>query len=81
MMPSMTMRGWLMRLMLQLFWHRLKLPLFGIVMTCDWGHSMGYFFYSLFFCKRCIFSLLNQMTKAIEKYIKEKCNQMTKAIE
>ena len=39
---SMTLLGWLMRLLLGSFLHRCRLLFLGIVMTKDWVHSVGH---------------------------------------
>ena len=38
---SMTLLGWLMRLIVQQFWHCYRLPYLGSVMTKDWVHGVG----------------------------------------
>ena len=38
---SMTLLGWLMRLIVRQFWHCYRLPLLGSVMTKDWVHGVS----------------------------------------
>ena len=39
---SLTLLGWLIRLMVRKFWNSCKLPFFGRVMTRDWVHGVGH---------------------------------------
>ena len=39
---SMTLLGWLMRLIVRLFWHCCRLPFVGSVTTKDWVQAVGH---------------------------------------
>ena len=40
---SMTLLGWLIRLIVRWFWHCCRLSFLGSVMTKDWVHGVGHF--------------------------------------
>ncbi|KAH3720154.1 hypothetical protein DPMN_063048 [Dreissena polymorpha] len=56
MMRIITLLGWLLRLMVRLFSHSLRLPFLGRGMTRDWVNSLGHFLSSQIFWQNTVVS-------------------------